>query len=140
MIKKIIISLVILLWLGFIPTFAEDTTTDSPKIKVEVTEFVPWAWCVEKKWSDNKVIPWKYECEIKSWFTSVVDMIWAIIRYFTYIVWLWAVLWFVINWIRYAMWEKKAKEDIVKTLWWIILLLLSWVILHMIAPWIYTNS
>jgi hypothetical protein len=69
-------------------------------------------------------------------------MIWNIIKYFTYLVWLWAVLWLVINWINYSMswlsdWKESAKKAIIQTIKWIVLLLLSWVILNMVAPWIY---
>jgi exosortase/archaeosortase len=44
----------------------------------------------------------------------------------------------------YSMWwanesfKTWAKEYITKTLIWLILLLLSWVILYMVAPWVYT--
>ena len=82
-------------------------------------------------------------CYVPKWAWAITEMMWAIIKYFTFLAWLWAVLFIVINWILYSMsWvdqsmKEKAKERITKTLMWLIVLLLSWVILNMIAPWIY---
>ena len=135
---------------------AADSSWDSWTIKVVVTERVPWAncectwgWCVERpkgSWVKVCEAEWwncKYECEIKKWFGSVVEMLWNVIKYFTFIALLWAVLFLVIWWIMYSMsWadpsaKDKAKEKIIQALMWIIVLLLSWVILNAIAPWIY---
>ena len=82
-------------------------------------------------------------CYVPKWAWAITEMMWAIIKYFTFLAWLWAVLFIVINGIMYSMsgldsgMKEKAKERITKTLMWLILLLLSWVILNMIAPWIY---
>ena len=114
-------------------------------ITVIVTEKIPWATCsdifskIEGK-IDKKI--W-FKCEVEKWFWSIVSMLWSIIKYFTFIASLWWVLYLVIGWIMYSMswidpWAKdKAKEWITKTIIWLILLLFSWVILNLIAPWIY---
>ena len=107
-------------------------------IKIKVTEKIPWAICDEGD-VNNKI----YNCTIEKWFWSITKMMWTIIKYFTYIIWLWWVLYFVINWIIYSMWwieaslKDKAKERIIWVIIWLILLFLSWVILNIIAPWIY---
>ena len=141
MIKKTIISLIIFTCLSLSQAYA--AAGAPPIITVEVTEKIPWANCTVKKAKDWTDIVWKWECKVKSGFWSVMDMIWAIIRYFTYLVWLWAVLRIIINGISYSIswvwwWKENAKKAITQTLLWIILLLLSWVILNMVAPWIYT--
>lgn len=110
-------------------------------ITVTVTEEIPWACCTEAEWSTEKNP--KYDCKIAKWFWSVVYMIWEIIKYFTFLAGLWAVLFIVVNGILYSMsWvdqsmKDDAKKRITKTLVWLIVLLLSWVILNLIAPWIY---
>ncbi len=87
---------------------------------------------------------WVYTCTIESWFWSINKWIWQIIKYFTFITWLAWVLYIIINWIMLSMaWmndglKAKAKENITKTLLGLILLLLSWLILNIIAPWVYT--
>jgi hypothetical protein len=43
----------------------------------------------------------------------------------------------------YSMWgmdqsmKEESKKRIVKTIVWLIVLLMSWTILHIVAPWIY---
>lgn len=105
-------------------------------VKVEVTEKIPWANCVPK----GKL----YECSVQKGFWTVVTMLWDIIEYFTYVAWLGSVLWLIINWIIYSMsWlsdsKAAAKKRITDNLLWIVLLLLSWPILFIIAPWIFKN-
>jgi len=110
----------------------------APFVEVQVTEAVPGANC----WSaDSDGI---VTCRVESGFWSVMALFWAMIKYFTMIAALWSVLFIVINGILYSMaWindglKTWAKDRIVKTLIGLILLLLSWVILNAIAPWIYT--
>jgi hypothetical protein len=109
-------------------------------ITVTVTEFIPGAWCWEGKWEPGNL---KYECTVEPWFWSITAMMWEIIKYFTYIAALWAVLFIVINGILYSMsgmdagMKDEAKKRISKPLIWLIVLLLSWVILNIIAPWVY---
>jgi hypothetical protein len=147
----LLLSISIFIWLNYISnTYAED----SWKVTVIVTEQIPWAWCEEVK-SDWKTKGWltkkevedwetqMYKCEIKKGFWSVIEMMWRIIKYFTFIASLWAVLFIILNGILYSMWgaepsmKDDAKKRIMWTLIWLVLLLLSWVILNIIAPWIY---
>lgn len=106
-------------------------------IEVKVTEPVPWGNCW---WPDEN---WTVTCTIGRWFSSVTLLLWQIIKYFTFIASLWWVLYIIINWILYSMWwmdpgmKDEAKKRIIWTLIWLILLMLSWVILNLIAPWIY---
>ncbi len=148
--KKIIkIILLSILIFSFANSFAED------EVYITVTEKIPWANCEEElvdeadwwAWNENltseKVHYWRWKCKVKPWFWSVVQMFWAIIKYFTYIAWLGWVLFIVINGMMYSMWwmdqtmKDESKKRIVKTLVWLILLFLSWVILYIVAPWIY---
>jgi len=75
-----------------------------------------------------------------SWFHLVLSWI---IKYLIFIASLSSALFIVINWILYSMswmdsWLKEsAKKRIIWTLIWLIMLLLSWVILHILAPWVY---
>lgn len=128
-------------------TYAADSSTWS-WILIKVTEKIPWASCTEIKsdWTAWKVKEWEtqmYECSVAKWFASVTEMLWKIIKYFTYIAALWWVLFIIINGILYSMWwidqwmKDEAKKRIGWTLTWLVLLFLSWMILNLVAPWIY---
>jgi Type IV secretion system pilin len=107
------------------------------KIEVRVTEKIPWADCSEP---DAKLV---VTCQVGKWFSSVMTMMWQMIKYATFIASLGAVLFIVVNGIMYSMsgmdsgLKESAKERIVKTLLGLVVLLLSWVILNAIAPWVY---
>lgn len=107
-------------------------------ISIEVTEKIPGANCT-KAWDGI------YNCDPGKGFESVTNVLWEMIKFFTYIAALSAVLYIVINGILYSMaWindglKWAAKDRIVKTLSWLVILLLAWVILNAIAPWIYTG-
>lgn len=149
--KKIITKLLLiffLLWIVGI-NFIDNTFAEKDVITVKTTEKIPGADCKEIPWINTSevwpIIPWPstWECKIKPWFGSVMKMMWAIIKYFTFIAGLWGVLFIVINGIMYSMggmdqgMKDESKKRITKTLVWLILLFLSWAILNMIAPWIY---
>lgn len=135
---KVLLALYILSfsWIGYM----WNTYAEWDWIEVRVTEKVPWANCEEdwKIWETQM-----YKCNVAKGFTSVTKMMWLIIKYFTYIAALGWVLFIVINGILYSMWwaepsmKDEAKKRIMWTITWLIILLLSWVILNMIAPWIY---
>ena len=126
----IIISLFWLIW-NISNTYAEWQNV------VEVTAKVPWANCVldlEKN---------LYVCTTERGFWAIMQVMWQMIKYFTFIAWLFSVLALVVWWIMYSMWwaneamKTTAKDYIQKSLLWLIVLLLSWTILYMIAPWVY---
>lgn len=104
-------------------------------IKVEVTEKVPGASCSGSNG--------KYTCNVWTGFSAVTQTLGGIIKYFTYIAALGAVLFLVINGVLYSMagidegLKSGAKERVKKTLMGLILLMLSWVILNILAPWVY---
>jgi hypothetical protein len=108
-------------------------------ISIEVTEPIPGAWCV-KWWADDSEL---YTCYVQNGFSGVTSVIGAMIKYFTYIASLAAVLFIVINGILYSMagindsLKSGAKERITKTLIWLIILMMSWLILNAVAPWVY---
>ena len=138
--KKILILLCVL-FSSFL--LAEVQTTYATwTIIVETTAKVPGASCTcsENCWGVGQEI---FECRVAKGFTPVMLMVGRIIKFFTYVVALSAVLFIVINGILYSMaWidqglKDGAKKRIVQTLLWLIILLLSWVILNAIAPWIY---
>lgn len=157
---KILIAKIILLFsMMFLISsniYAEnETDSEEPDyIKVQVNAKIPWAECEPHKETDsatsntndsnsseNKIEKW--DCKVKKWFWDIIIIMWNIIKYFTYIASLSAVLFIVINWILYSMWwvdqtfKDEAKKRIQKTLVWLVLLLLSWIILKVVAPWVY---
>ncbi len=107
-------------------------------VEVQVTEPIPGANCYEEP--DSKGI---YTCNIQPGFESVMLVAGEVIKYFTYITSLACVLFIVINGILYSMaglndgLKTSAKDRITKTLIGLVILMLSWVILNAIAPWIY---
>lgn len=127
--KKILISLLLASSLIFI-------SWDIFAATIDVTEKIPGANCVAA-WDGI------YTCNPGRGFGGVLWVVWAMIKYFTYIAALAAVLFIVINGVLYSMagindgLKTGAKERIVKTLMGLIVLLLSGVILNMIAPWVY---
>lgn len=132
--KKIILLFLLFFTLWINATLASSVENNEIKsIKVKVTEKVPWANCWEK---DEK---WYYECNVKPWFKSVQAIIWNIIKWITAIAALSWVLFIVINWIMLSTWTEtqEVKKRIVKWIIWLVLVLLSWVILNIIAPWVY---
>ncbi len=84
-----------------------------------------------------------YDCYVGVGFSSVTRTVGEMIKYFTYITALAAVLFIVINGILYSMagindgLKTSAKDRIIKTLIGLVILLLAGVILNAIAPWIY---
>ncbi len=149
--KKIILSLLLITSLLFQieSTFAEDSGKCDNCVKVRVTEQIPGVKCnpvKNNKWDiikDEKWVPSIYDCEVKKWASQVVEMLWEIIKYFTYIASISWILFIVYNGILYSMWwadpslKDDAKKRIIWTLIWLIVLLLSGPILQLIAPWIY---
>ncbi len=123
-------------------TYAAENCENSNWVQVTVTEKVPWACCVPT-WKADSNWNTSYTCHIEKGFWSVISMFWKIIKYFTYLAALWWVLYLIINGIMYSMWwadqslKDEAKKRITWTLIWLVLLLLSWIILNMVAPWIY---
>ncbi len=143
---RTISKIILLLLIPFSFFIAVDNSfaTDTWLIKIKVTEYIPWACENDNALKDlNCSVDSPCDCYIKKWFGSVTTMIWNVIKYFTFIAGLGAVLFIVINGILYSMsWvndsmKTDAKNRIVKTLMWLIVLLLSWIILNIIAPWIY---
>ncbi len=140
--KKIILILSILIisfiWIN--NTFAEDAPWDSNVVEIVISAdfspVLPWICYTEN--SDGE-----YICAVPKWVTWFQIVMWWFIKYLTFIASLAWVLFIVVNWILYSMsWmedsmKTDAKNRIMKTLMWIIVLLLSWVILHLIAPWVY---
>lgn len=143
--KKILIIAMLLtaiFWLNINNTFANSWTTDEKVTIVIVSEKVPWADCNESITNDDGEIIW-WKCEVWQWASTIVWMLWDIIRYFTYLAWLVWVLFIVYNGILYSMgWadqslKEESKKRIIWTLIWLILLFLSGPILQLVAPWIY---
>lgn len=143
--KIILLSIFIIASLWFNNTHA-DTWTEAKKITVQVTEKMPWMTC-PWEWTpvdDNKP-DWDkiYECTIEPGFWSVQKMLSGMIKYFTFIAGIAWVLFLVVNWIMYSMgwmdaWMKdEAKKRISKTLVGLMVLFCSWIILNLVAPWIY---
>jgi len=137
---KIIIKIFIILFVilnNIFFTYADTSSWTEHITKVEVVEKVPWRNCKKDEKS------WYYVCEIKSWFSSVNDIVWEMIKYITLLTLLRAILFIVISGIMMSMaWADSALKDeskkrVVQWIIWLILVLLSWIILNIIAPWIY---
>ncbi len=139
--KKIILYILISVF-TFVGTWISNQAQAAADEKIiYVTEKVPWAGCKkEPDWSSNE---WMYKCTIKPWFSSIMEIMWKLLKYFTFIAGLLAVLMLVIGWIMYSMWwadegmKTKSKEFITKSLLWLVLLLVSWTFLYAVAPWVY---
>jgi lysylphosphatidylglycerol synthetase-like protein (DUF2156 family) len=82
-------------------------------------------------------------CNVPNWVSWFEIVLTWIIKFITFIASLAWVLFIVVNGILYSMsWvdeslKSDSKKRIMKTLSWIVVLLLSWVILHILAPWVY---
>lgn len=147
--RKIILKIILLLSLTFFFTgnIIQNTYAEW-WLKVIVSEKIYWANChtIDKEWNiwiaDIGTMQ-MWECTVEKWFGSVINMMWYMIKWFTFIAALSWVLFVIINGILYSMsWldpsmKDKAKERIKTTLSWLILLFLSWIVLNMVAPWIY---
>lgn len=139
--KKILIFITLFLGIFWVTYAAENTSTASDTITVQVTEKMPWMDdCVPRHKRDWSTL---YTCKVEPGFASVQKMLAWMIKYFTFIAGIGGVLFLVVNGIMYSMggmdpgMKDKAKERIWKTLSGLVVLLLSWVILNLVAPWIY---
>jgi hypothetical protein len=141
--KIILLSIFIIASLWFNNTYAEPWA-DSKKINVQVTEKMPWMddCKPDVKWWHTDENP-LYNCTIEPGFGSVQKMLSGMIKYFTFIAGIAGVLFLVVNGIMYSMWwmdpgmKDEAKKRISKTLVGLIVLFCSWIILNLVAPWIY---
>ena len=142
--KNILIKLLLVLSLISFSGINYIGNTYAEGVTVIVTEKIPGSNCVPK-WEvdEEKGETQMYECTVEKWFKSIMIMMWKIIKYFTYLASLWGVLFIIVNGMLYSMWgaepsmKDDAKKRITWTLVWLVLLFLSWVILNLIAPWIY---
>lgn len=137
--KKLILLLIIFISLGLNNSIVY--WDEAKDITVIVTEEIPWAEC--KPQGDGEREYPTYECRIEKGTQWVFKVIWAIVKWFSYLAWLVWVVFIVYNGILYSMWwadqslKDESKKRIIWTLLWLVLLFLSWPILQLIAPWIY---
>lgn len=129
-----------------IMTYADWNSKSWAVVTFETTQVMPWMECWEPIKTLDEWTAWEtnvYTCEVQSGMESLMKMIAGMIKYFTYITLISAVLFIVINGIMYSMsWmdsgmKDEAKKRIVKTLGWIVVLLLSGYFLNLFFPWIY---
>lgn len=142
---KFVLKILLLFSILFSFYSAHAEGEEDTKVIISTTQKLPWMKCGEptitSKWTTAEVKV--YECEVEKWFWSIMTMISWMIKYFTYIAMISAVLFIVINGIMYSMsWvdsgmKDEAKKRITKTLIGIIILLLSGYILSVFFPWIY---
>ena len=136
--KKFVIFLAIFfisfIWIN--NTYAEWETIEV-RISADFSTVLPWL-CLPK--NDDGY----YICNVPKWVSWFEIVVASLIKYITFIAALAWVLFIVVNWILYSMWwaddslKTESKKRIVQTLTWLIMLLMSWVILHIIAPWVYS--
>ncbi len=152
MIKKYWKILIIILGIFslFLTPYTFWAEEGSKTIGVQVTEIIPWMDCSGTIWGKKE---WDScspgtpncvtECQVPKGSWGILQLMGILIKYFTFIAWLGWVLWIVINGILLSMsgLEWSAKWEIKKKISWtligLILLLLSWVILNVVAPWVY---
>ncbi len=114
-------------------------STDSEYVELNVLANIPGLSCCKNTWTWSTT----YKCKAQRWTKQIIEMLWNIIKYFTFIAWLFWVTFIVYNWILYSMWwaeqslKEESKKRITQTIIWLIILLMSWYILQLIAPWIY---
>lgn len=148
--KKIIFYFVFLLLL-FFPNFfvnAEDWASEEKTVTLITNEKLPWVRCeeIETANKDWKNVIKQYKCYLKTSSSSIISIFWSVIKWFSYIAWLIGVVFLVYGWILYSLsgisWDlnTKAKEKITQVLIWIVFLLLTWTILVLIAPWVYSPN
>jgi len=137
-ILKILLLLFIIISFFWISNTYAAGETIEVTITTDFSSILPNGICLPK--NDD----WDYICKVPkwvSWFEIVVSW-W--IKYITFIASLAWVLFIVINWILYSMWwaddslKTESKKRIMQTLVWLIMLLMSWVILKIVAPWVYS--
>jgi hypothetical protein len=135
-IKKVLLLFILLIsFFSINNTYAEWTI--EVKISTNFSSVLPWV-CAGKNED------WDYICTVPKWVSWFEIVVAWLIKYITFIAWLAWVLFIVVNWILYSMWwaddslKTESKKRIIQTLTWLILLLLSWVILHIVAPWVYS--
>lgn len=146
---KLLIKLFIILSICFVShwVYASNWSTEKSFtwVTVQSTIDIPWMKCTKAKtvsWqseAETKI----YNCDVEKWFSSMIKLMSWMIKYFTYIALISAVLYIVINGIMYSMsWvdstmKDEAKKRIIKTLTWIVLLLIWGFLLSLFFPWIY---
>ena len=147
--KKLTIKIFLFISLFSLFIISTPFTVQAAKwVTVTVTEKIPGANCddgttKEKTVNGKKINSTTYKCTIEPWFGTVVKVMGKMIQYFVFLASLWGVLFIVINGIMYSMWwadqglKDESKKIIVQTLIVLALLFLSWVILNLIAPWIW---
>lgn len=134
--KKIIITILLLIWIS-VSNFAY--WEDLWSTEITISEKIPGIDC--KEWTG---IDWK-DCIVKidRDFGSVKSLMAWILKYFTYLSFVFWILFITINWIMISFsWvdsslKESAKWRIIKTILWLILLSLSWLVLTLVAPWVY---
>lgn len=141
--KKI---LLLLCFLFSLFTFSYVQAEENGTVKVKTSEKIPGLDCTvwEKRdlWDGNGTQQY-YECRVQKGAGNITGMLWAIIKYFTFLAGIGAVLFIVVNGIMYSMggievsMKDEAKKRIIASLIWLALLMLSWVFLNMVAPWVY---
>lgn len=142
--KKILLIFIVILGSFFSYNVLAEWSTPwkkNTKVVVETTEKIPWAKCrqIDETW-------WVkiYECDVESWLGSVFEILKILIRYFWIIAGLAGVLFIVINGIMISMaWvdsslKETAKDRMIKTIWGLVLLLMSGIILRILAPWVFS--
>jgi hypothetical protein len=135
----LVFSLISFIWVNYISnTYAEWASAKEWTIRTYISTDLSF-FLKDSCWGEE----WNYYCDVPKWISLITLFMWKIIKFFTYIAALGSVLFIIVNWILYSMWwaepsmKDDAKKRITWTLAWLVLLLLSWVILNQIAPWIY---
>ncbi|MCD5380807.1 hypothetical protein LR004_02670 [Candidatus Gracilibacteria bacterium] len=138
--KKIILYILISVF-TFIGTGISNQAQAAADEKIiYVTEKVPGAGCTKEESGNNVGM---YKCTIKPGFSSIMQIMGKLLKYFTFIAGLLAVLMLVIGGIMYSMggadegMKTKSKEFITKSLLGLVLLLVSGSFLYAVAPWVY---
>lgn len=146
---KIFLKITLFVFLLWSYSWVSAEETGWRTIDITVTEKIPGITCnqavrqVSDRARDAIPIEWRYVCAVPIGFKWALAIMGALIRWFTGLAMLCAVLYIVFNGIHLSMWgldgnaKWEVKKRIMMTLWGIILLLLSWPFLKILAPWVY---
>lgn len=110
---------------------------------VYTTESLPWLVCNCISKDCTNVVTRKYECQVLDGFSGFLITISKILKYSVFIISLLSVLIIIVSWIQLSLsWISSkakdwAKQRIFRVISGLMVLFFFWLILHLIAPWIY---
>lgn len=124
LVKKILFFILSLFYLWLIWFFQVFAECDGIQLNTKVPFINWWSWCIprDKAWESFPELMW--------WLTKLILTFVIMASFILIIVW-WVMY---ASWWMYQWWPEQWKRMIKKVIVWLILLWLSWIILHIINP------